>query len=277
MLDGAVAEALDALPLASASGLGTWAAGALREAISAAGLEPAKLDALKPVLVNSAHVAQADDGVVSARLLFLKEQAVANPLASNDVFSSIVSSFEQTAVEGIESFEGHARDCGRRAVRRRSRRDDRGVASCRCEACGKRFCTTHRGWSEISIRADDGGEGVGLTSAGRSGENGQMTVELAVALPVLLAVAAIAVNALLFFSECAAFDVASRDAVRIHAASPAYGQDLEAEQGARSRCVVPSLLTARTQRRAWQSKARRVAMPRSHRPSSSFRRCSAWA
>ena len=41
------------------------------------------------------------------------------------------------------------------------------------------------------------------------------------------AVAAIAVNALLFFSECSAFDVASRDAVRIHAASPAYGQDLE--------------------------------------------------
>ena len=36
----------------------------------------------------------------------MKEQAVANPLASNDVFSSIVSSFEQTAVEGIESFEG---------------------------------------------------------------------------------------------------------------------------------------------------------------------------
>lgn len=106
VLDGAVAEALDALPLASASGLGTWAAGALREAVSAAGLEPAKLDALKPVLVNSVHVAQADDGVVSARLLFLKEQAVANPLASNDVFSSIVSSFEQTAVEGIESFEG---------------------------------------------------------------------------------------------------------------------------------------------------------------------------
>lgn len=62
---------------------------------------------------------------------------------------------------------------------------------------------------------------------GRRFEQGQMTVELAVALPVLLAVAIIAVNALLFFSECAAFDAASRDAVRICAASPAYGQDLE--------------------------------------------------
>lgn len=105
-LDGAVSGALDSLPLASASGLGTWASAALREAVAAADLEPAELDALKPVLVNSAHVAQADDGAVSARLLSLKEQAVANPFASNDVFSSIVGSFEQAAVEGIESFDG---------------------------------------------------------------------------------------------------------------------------------------------------------------------------
>ena len=68
---------------------------------------------------------------------------------------------------------------------------------------------------------------MGVTHGGIRFEKGQMTVELAVALPVLLAVAVIAVNALLFFSECAAFDAASRDAVRINAASPAYGQDLE--------------------------------------------------
>ena len=54
-----------------------------------------------------------------------------------------------------------------------------------------------------------------------------MTVELAVAFPVLLIVAVIAVNALLFFSECAAFDRIAREAVRVHAASPAYGQGLE--------------------------------------------------
>lgn len=68
---------------------------------------------------------------------------------------------------------------------------------------------------------------MGVTNVDRRSEKAQMTVELAVALPVLLAVAVIAVNALLFFSECAAFDAAFRDAVRIHAASPAYGQDLE--------------------------------------------------
>lgn len=49
-------------------------------------------------------------------------------------------------------------------------------------------------------------------------ERGQMTVELAVVFPALLAVAVIAVNALLFFSECAAFDRVAREAVRLHAA-----------------------------------------------------------
>ena len=59
-----------------------------------------------------------------------------------------------------------------------------------------------------------------------------MTVELAVALPVLVAVAAVAVNALLAFSECAAFDNAFRDAVRLNATSPAYGQGLEQSRAA---------------------------------------------
>ena len=40
---------------------------------------------------------------------------------------------------------------------------------------------------------------------------GQMTVEFVVAFPVLIAVAVVAVNACLFFSECAAFDMVARD------------------------------------------------------------------
>lgn len=57
--------------------------------------------------------------------------------------------------------------------------------------------------------------------------SGQMTVELAVVFPLLMVVAVVAVNAVLFFSECAAFDRLVRDAVRVHATSPAYGQSLE--------------------------------------------------
>lgn len=61
----------------------------------------------------------------------------------------------------------------------------------------------------------------------RREEQGQATVELAVALPVIVIVAVIAMNAVLFFSECAAFDRVARDAVRVQATSPAYGQDRE--------------------------------------------------
>ena len=50
-----------------------------------------------------------------------------------------------------------------------------------------------------------------------------MSVEMAVALPALLAVALIALNALLFMGECASFDRLAREAVRTCAASPAYG------------------------------------------------------
>ena len=55
-------------------------------------------------------------------------------------------------------------------------------------------------------------------------DRGQMTVELAVALPVLLAVALVVVNAAALFGECAAFDNLFCEAVRVHAVAPAYGQ-----------------------------------------------------
>ena len=53
---------------------------------------------------------------------------------------------------------------------------------------------------------------------------GQMTVELAVAMPVLIIVAVIAINAMTFFCQCAVFDRVAHEAVRVHAAAPAYGQ-----------------------------------------------------
>ena len=67
--------------------------------------------------------------------------------------------------------------------------------------------------------------GLSAGAAGRElGERGQMTVELAVAFPVLLVVALVIVNAAVFFGQGAAFDNLFFDAVRVHAVSPAYGQ-----------------------------------------------------
>lgn len=53
---------------------------------------------------------------------------------------------------------------------------------------------------------------------------GQMAVELVTVMPVALAIAVICVNAMNFFSVCAAFDIQFREAVRVYAASPAAAQ-----------------------------------------------------
>ena len=63
-------------------------------------------------------------------------------------------------------------------------------------------------------------------------EAGQMTVELAVAFPVLIIVAVIAVNACAFLVDCAVFDRVAHEAVRVHATSPAY------RQGAAQSCAL---------------------------------------
>lgn len=57
-----------------------------------------------------------------------------------------------------------------------------------------------------------------------SRNKGQMTVELVVVLPVLLAVACIALNVSLFLSSCAQFDRVFRNSVCTYAVSPAYQQ-----------------------------------------------------
>ncbi len=102
-LRGAIRSALGGLPLIGASGLGDWAADAFESAIDAVGLEPANLDALRPVLVNSAHVAAADeDQAACARLLELKRVAVEHPLASNDAFTAVVGATERSLFAQVD-------------------------------------------------------------------------------------------------------------------------------------------------------------------------------
>ncbi len=106
VLENTISAALDSLPLMGASGLGTWAAGALSDVVSTVGLKPANLDALKPVLVNSAHVTRADTSAFSAQLLLLKKQAITNPLASNNLFSSVIASVGDSIVGTLQSSNG---------------------------------------------------------------------------------------------------------------------------------------------------------------------------
>ena len=59
-------------------------------------------------------------------------------------------------------------------------------------------------------------------------ESGQMSVELAVLMPVALALLVVVVDLMVFIGDCARFDRVSAEMVRINVASPssdAYGRD----------------------------------------------------
>lgn len=102
-LSDGLERALDGIPVASASGLGAWASGALQETMGAAGLEPVQLDALKPVTVGTADVAQADTGQLSVRFMQVKQAALAASSSSTDLFSALAAGAQaQMEASGIE-------------------------------------------------------------------------------------------------------------------------------------------------------------------------------
>lgn len=68
-----VEKVLDSIPLASASGLGSWASDALLSMLGVAGLEPANMASAKAVTSNTAPVAQRGDGAVAKAVRALKE------------------------------------------------------------------------------------------------------------------------------------------------------------------------------------------------------------
>ncbi|MCI8469591.1 MAG: molybdenum cofactor biosynthesis enzyme [Eggerthellaceae bacterium] len=104
-LVGAVGSAAGSLPLVGASGLGTWASGALQDAFAAVGLQPVALDALRPVVVNSAHVAAADEGRFAVTYRTVREQALRLSAPTPDLFSSLALELESEALGAVSAAE----------------------------------------------------------------------------------------------------------------------------------------------------------------------------
>ena len=103
----ALKSVLDGLPLASASGLGTWAADALESFMEGIGLQPAKLDAPKPALVNTARVAAAGGGLFAEKFAEVQRGAVsASESVSGGAFSAAVSGVENRVIEGLDGWNG---------------------------------------------------------------------------------------------------------------------------------------------------------------------------
>ncbi|NPD30722.1 molybdenum cofactor biosynthesis enzyme [Eggerthellaceae bacterium zg-1084] len=99
-LIGGVSGVLDGLPLSSQSGLGRWAARALRDAVSSVGLQPADTASLKAVLVGTGQVASASSDEGARAFLRIKREAGAHPLVLAGPLSVALDASRQ-AVHGV--------------------------------------------------------------------------------------------------------------------------------------------------------------------------------
>lgn len=105
-LTDAVGDGLASMPLNGASKLGTWAKSKMTDLVESVGLQPASLNALKPVTVNTSRVAEKGSSAFSARYLVVKDAASALSSGDSAVFSSLVSNVEQHAVEALGGSDG---------------------------------------------------------------------------------------------------------------------------------------------------------------------------
>ena len=97
-------SAIDALPLASESGLGQWAANCFASGLSELGLEPIDLSPQKATLVNTAHILHADDSNFSTRLLSTKEKVLSYQDA-DELFSSTIGEAKDAVTSAIGNAE----------------------------------------------------------------------------------------------------------------------------------------------------------------------------
>ncbi len=99
-----VESVLSGIPLMGASGLGSWASGALKDTVEGFGFAPVDLAARKAVLVNSQHVLKADDSAFSARLLSAKEAALMSQ--GNGGIDGALSCVQSAAMDAIAGLGG---------------------------------------------------------------------------------------------------------------------------------------------------------------------------
>ncbi|MDO4501797.1 MAG: molybdenum cofactor biosynthesis enzyme [Coriobacteriia bacterium] len=96
-----LSNGLSQIPLASQSGLGDWAAEKVMDTIQKAGLQPAKVESLKPVLVSTGSVVAKDQGQFAVAYRQVKERSKLLSGSSADVFSTVLSKVEQQAVAAL--------------------------------------------------------------------------------------------------------------------------------------------------------------------------------
>lgn len=112
-LSNSIETSLNQIPLSSASGLGTWASKKFQNFIKECGLEPANIKALKPVLINTYHIANKeinsknisnDDFMknFAFKYINIKENAIKNEKIKNNILQGISNTAEMTKLLNLD-------------------------------------------------------------------------------------------------------------------------------------------------------------------------------
>lgn len=105
LLEG-VEGLLDGIPLAGGSGLGSWARSGLEEALEAAGLQPANLSALKPVLASAGAVTEGDSGAFSVEFRQLQQLALRGSSPTGTVLDGLLAGVQSGAFDALDVVDG---------------------------------------------------------------------------------------------------------------------------------------------------------------------------
>ena len=87
----------------SESRLGLWSSKDFARLMESLGLQPVELDAPKPVLVNTAHVLDADGSAFSTRLLSVKR--VAAKLSGGNLLEGAIGVAEDQALQAVDDLD----------------------------------------------------------------------------------------------------------------------------------------------------------------------------
>lgn len=102
-LSASIENVINGIPLASASGLGTWAADEFEKRVDDVGFSPPDLLARKAVLVNSVHVLEVDSSTFSAQLLSAKQTVLQYGESGINGAVSAAESLAGSVVEGLDT------------------------------------------------------------------------------------------------------------------------------------------------------------------------------
>ena len=102
-LSASIENVINGIPLASASGLGIWAADEFEKRVDDVGFSPPDLLARKAVLVNSVHVLEVDSSMFSARLLSAKQTVLQYGESGINGAVSAAESLAASVVEGLDT------------------------------------------------------------------------------------------------------------------------------------------------------------------------------